>query len=230
LLRRIFADINEREYESDEEELGSRLGPGSTSMQTHTNSGGVPCKSTAGGVELAPTRTCTNVNATLLQKMEQELKRIPLEVVVGLPGLQGKCLGCMSKGVECSSHETHKCKHWGFHKYEGHGAFEWKKEFFCNSGDKGYCYRCLLNPDHNRIHEGKRCVYAGIVFEIVWLVMHNSDLRKSLGRHMRHSGLEEQKEFGLWVKRMYDGKDRKWRNCGTHLIVWFHKTFAKECR
>ncbi len=56
--------------------------------------------------------------------------------------------------------EHDNCLGWQRRKM-GRQAFEWKKEYFCSGAEKekGYCYRCLLNPDHD--HVGMHCIQKG---------------------------------------------------------------------
>jgi hypothetical protein len=72
------------------------------------------------------------------------------------------------------------------------------------------------------------CIYEGIAFGIAWVVMNDSELRKRLALDMGDSALEGKEEFASWARRMYNGKDRKWRNCGTWLIVWYHRKFFQD--
>lgn len=144
-----------------------------------------------------------------------------------LKELHGLCLACLSDGMESTTHKTHKCLRWERYKM-GKQAFDWKKEYFCSGADKGYCYRCLLNPDYIHVHpQGPghmECMYDGIVFELCWIVIGNRELLQSLATYLNEPELSSQSEYIDWLRRKFND-DRKWRNCATLLIVWFYNTF-----
>jgi len=179
-------------------------------------------------VLLQATSTTLNVNSALHRKYAKEAKKMPMRVETCVKGLQGLCLACLCDRIETKGHQTHRCKKWQRYKMGSRQAFEWKKEHFCSKGDKGYCYRCLLNPDYVGVHpEGSaygQCQYAGIVFEVCWLVIGNKGLLKSLAKYVDEPGLENEPEYIEWLKGKFND-DRKWRNCATLLIVWFYNTF-----
>ena len=144
-------------------------------------------------VALQPTSTTLNVNTALHRKYKEEARKMPLRVEVCLKGLEGLCLGCLCDGIERRSHKTHKCPRWQRSKM-GSQAFDWKKEHFCSGEDKGYCYRCLLNPDYAGVHPDgpgpRECAYDGIIFELCWIVLGDQVLLQSLGRYVDEPGLE----------------------------------------
>ena len=178
-------------------------------------------------VPLQSTSTALNVNTALHRKYAQEAKKMPVRVEICLEGLEGLCLACLCDGIESSGHKTHKCLRWQRRKM-GRQAFEWKKEHFCSGEHKGYCYKCLLNPDHVGMHpEGSgygQCFFDGIVFELCWIVLGNQGLLQSLASYVDEPGLVSQSEYIEWLRGKFHD-DRKWRNCATLLVVWFYNTF-----
>ena len=183
-------------------------------------------------VPLQPTSTALNVNSALHRKYALQAQQMPMRVEACLRALQGLCLVCLSQGIHNKGHQTHKCKKWERYKM-GAQAFEWKKDQFCSRGDKGYCYKCLLNPDHPPVHPNGsgygQCIYDGIVFELCWIVIGNDKLLKSLATYLNEPGLSSQKEYIDWLRGKYND-DRKWRNCATLLLIWFHNTFRSPLK
>lgn len=178
-------------------------------------------------IPLKSTSMALNINSSLHRKQVLQAKQMPLRVETCLMGLEGLCLACLVEGIECRNHKTPQCFKWSRIKM-GRQAFDWKKEYFCSSGDKGYCYRCLLNPDYAPVHPNgpgyRECIYDGIVFELCWIMIGNKELLGSLGRYLDEPGLTSQSEFIDWLRGKFDD-DRKWRNCATLLLVWFYNTF-----
>ncbi|KAF8318869.1 uncharacterized protein EI90DRAFT_3020925 [Cantharellus anzutake] len=181
-------------------------------------------------VSLQHTSTSMDINSKLQQKRALEIKKIPQKLEKILPQLKDLCLCCLVMGTRDGSHHTHQCKHWVKHKQGGTEAFAFKKAHFCNQGDTGYCYTCLLNPDaplHGVKVPGQPCLYAGIVFEIVWLTVSDTEMMNSIADYLKDSRLKEEKYYAPWLKKGYDGMDKKWRNCATQLVLWFHDTYLK---
>jgi len=74
-----------------------------------------------------------------------------------------------------------------------------------------------------------QCIYDGIVFEVCWIVIGNDKLLKSLATYLDEPGLSSQTEYIDWLRGKYND-DRKWRNCATLLLIWFHNIFRSPLK
>jgi hypothetical protein len=171
------------------------------------------------------------VNVTLQQALAESTATVPMQVHTILQELRGKCLVCWRHSCS-ATHPTSQCKgtdRWSGWRREGSvgGDFAWKRARFINStaGDtRGYCWKCLLNPDWQPVHRNSSthgCLFPDMIFEMIWIIAHSDELRSALATQTGDPTILTMDGFVEWCRRRFNG-DKKWRNFSTQLVLFFY--------